>query len=133
MYVCEDCGSTTENPEEHLSHLQTFHPNSPALKRSYDRRIIKIPKDSNCSNSSSISSISSPTVNTGGDAASLKTEHDSEDVANNNDFAKLKSLSDTSICSNNLNCNSNNYSSLSPNSSHNNLNDNDDSTNDNDL
>jgi hypothetical protein len=134
LYVCEDCGSTTENPEEHLSHLQSFHPNSPALKRSYDRRIIKIPKDSNCSTSSSISSISSPTVNTGGDAASLKTEHDSEDVANNNDYAnKLKSLSDTSICSNNLNCNSNNYSPFSPNSSSHNLNDNDSTINDNDL
>lgn len=42
LYVCEDCGSTTEVPEEHLEHLQKFHPNSPALKRSYDRRIIKI-------------------------------------------------------------------------------------------
>lgn len=42
LYVCEDCGITTENPEEHLEHLQKFHPNSPALKRSYDRRIIKI-------------------------------------------------------------------------------------------
>lgn len=61
LYVCEDCGQTTENPEEHLLHLQNFHPNSPALKRSYDRRIIKIPKDSslliNCSTSSSSSSI----------------------------------------------------------------------------
>ena len=49
LYVCEDCGITTEDPEEHLSHLQKFHPNSPALKRSYDRRIIKIPnnKDGN--------------------------------------------------------------------------------------
>lgn len=45
LYVCEDCGHTTENPEEHLTHLQKFHPNSPALKRSYDRRIIKIPKN----------------------------------------------------------------------------------------
>ena len=42
LYVCEDCGSTTESPEQHLEHLQKFHPNSPALKRSYDRRIIKI-------------------------------------------------------------------------------------------
>ena len=99
-----------------MAHLQTYHPNSPALKRSYDRRIIKIPKDSNgnCSNSSSISSISSPTVNTGGEVTSLKTEHDSDDVTNNNDFVKLKSLSDTSISSNNINCNSNNYSSMSP-------------------
>jgi hypothetical protein len=48
--VCEDCGHTTENPEEHLTHLQKFHPNSPALKRSYDRRIIKIPKSGNMSN-----------------------------------------------------------------------------------
>ena len=42
LYVCEDCGNTTEDPEQHLEHLQQFHPNSPALKRSYDRRIIKI-------------------------------------------------------------------------------------------
>ena len=54
LYVCEDCGITTEDPEEHLSHLQQFHPNSPALKRSYDRRIIKIPsgKDANHSSNS---------------------------------------------------------------------------------
>ncbi|CAF0705778.1 unnamed protein product [Brachionus calyciflorus] len=45
LYVCEDCGLTTEDPEEHLNHLQKFHPNSPALKRSYDRRIIKIPNN----------------------------------------------------------------------------------------
>lgn len=42
LYVCEDCGNTTEVPEDHLEHLKKFHPNSPALKRSYDRRIIKI-------------------------------------------------------------------------------------------
>ena len=65
LYVCEDCGSTTENPEEHLDHLQKFHPNSPALKRSYDRRIIKINKndaasfgDNNLTNLSSINSSS---------------------------------------------------------------------------
>jgi len=45
LYVCEDCGCTTENPEQHLEHLKDKHPNSPALKRSYDRRIIKIPKE----------------------------------------------------------------------------------------
>jgi hypothetical protein len=47
LYVCEDCGSTTECPEQHLDHLQKFHPNSPALKRSYDRRIIKINNNRN--------------------------------------------------------------------------------------
>jgi hypothetical protein len=51
LYVCEDCGNTTENPEEHLDHLQKFHPNSPALKRSYDRRIIKISSNNGTPNS----------------------------------------------------------------------------------
>ena len=65
LYVCEDCGCTTENPEEHLDHLQKFHPNSPALKRSYDRRIIKISNngaasfgDNNLTNLSSMNSSS---------------------------------------------------------------------------
>lgn len=53
LYVCEDCGSTTENPEEHLDHLQKNHPNSPALKRSYDRRIIKINSGSGSSKNNS--------------------------------------------------------------------------------
>jgi hypothetical protein len=55
LYVCEDCGNTTENPEEHLEHLQEFHPNSPALKRSYDRRIIKIAGGNNNPNNMSMS------------------------------------------------------------------------------
>ena len=50
LYVCEDCGKTTEDPEKHLAHLQEMHPNSPALKRSYDRRIIKINGSSNNNN-----------------------------------------------------------------------------------
>ncbi len=50
LYVCEDCGKTTEDPEKHLAHLQEMHPNSPALKRSYDRRIIKINSSNNINN-----------------------------------------------------------------------------------
>lgn len=71
LYVCEDCGITTEDPEEHLSHLQKFHPNSPALKRSYDRRIIKIPNskdvnqnsNSNSNNADAKSSMTNSSTN----------------------------------------------------------------------
>lgn len=63
LYVCEDCGITTENPEEHLEHLQKFHPNSPALKRSYDRRIIKINNNESNSNTNIFSMNSSNNSN----------------------------------------------------------------------
>ena len=63
LYVCEDCGITTENPEEHLEHLQKFHPNSPALKRSYDRRIIKINSGDSNSNTNIFSMNSSNNSN----------------------------------------------------------------------
>ena len=41
MYVCEECGHTTQDPEEHFEHLKVTHPNSPALARSYDKRQFK--------------------------------------------------------------------------------------------
>ncbi len=75
LYVCEDCGSTTENPEEHLEHLQKFHPNSPALKRSYDRRIIKI---------------------SGGSGGSASEQNNGE---NSNNRSSINSSTNHSICS----------------------------------
>ncbi|KAL3881026.1 hypothetical protein ACJMK2_033226 [Sinanodonta woodiana] len=41
VYVCEDCGHSTEDPEEHYHHLQDNHPHCPALMRSHDKRQFK--------------------------------------------------------------------------------------------
>jgi hypothetical protein len=71
--VCEDCGITTENPEQHLDHLQQFHPNSPALKRSYDRRIIKI-NSGGSSNGNGHSSMNSSASNHDSNASGHEDE-----------------------------------------------------------
>lgn len=41
MYVCEECGHTTGEPESHYVHLKEFHPYSPALLKFYDKRHFK--------------------------------------------------------------------------------------------
>ena len=41
MYVCEDCGNTTKEPELHYLHLKEKHPYSPALLKFYDKRHFK--------------------------------------------------------------------------------------------
>jgi len=41
MYVCEDCGHTTAEPEIHYLHLKDNHPYSPALLKFYDKRHFK--------------------------------------------------------------------------------------------
>ena len=41
MYVCEDCGHTTPEPEVHYVHLKDNHPYSPALLKFYDKRHFK--------------------------------------------------------------------------------------------
>ena len=41
MYVCEDCGFTTKEPEVHYVHLKEQHPYSPALLKFYDKRHFK--------------------------------------------------------------------------------------------
>ncbi len=41
MYVCEDCGHTTSEPEIHYLHLKENHPYSPALLKFYDKRHFK--------------------------------------------------------------------------------------------
>lgn len=46
IYVCEECGNTTPNPEEHYMHLKIEHPYSPALAKFYDKRHFKF-SDSN--------------------------------------------------------------------------------------
>jgi len=46
MYVCEDCGHTTPEPELHYLHLKDVHPFSPALLKFYDKRHFKF-KNSN--------------------------------------------------------------------------------------
>ncbi|XP_011329661.2 LOW QUALITY PROTEIN: transcriptional regulator ovo [Ooceraea biroi] len=41
MYVCEECGHTTHEPEVHYIHLKEQHPYSPALLKFYDKRHFK--------------------------------------------------------------------------------------------
>lgn len=41
MYVCEECGHTTSEPEVHYIHLKDKHPYSPALLKFYDKRHFK--------------------------------------------------------------------------------------------
>ncbi|XP_046329468.2 zinc finger protein 768-like [Haliotis rufescens] len=41
VYVCEECGHSTDDPEEHFLHLRTQHPNNPAILRCHDRRQFK--------------------------------------------------------------------------------------------
>ena len=41
VYLCEDCGNTTKEPELHYLHLKEKHPYSPALLKFYDKRHFK--------------------------------------------------------------------------------------------
>ncbi|XP_063908221.1 transcriptional regulator ovo isoform X2 [Zophobas morio] len=41
VYVCEECGHTTSEPEVHYLHLKEKHPYSPALLKFYDKRHFK--------------------------------------------------------------------------------------------
>ncbi|XP_013405634.1 zinc finger protein Gfi-1b [Lingula anatina] len=45
MYVCEDCGHTTSDPEAYYEHLKENHPHSPALLKCYDKRQFKFSND----------------------------------------------------------------------------------------
>lgn len=56
-YVCEECGHTATQPEEHYAHLRNHHPYSPALARPHDKRLFKFAAES----SSSSSPLQSPT------------------------------------------------------------------------
>ena len=41
LYVCEDCGCTSQDPAEHFLHIQSRHPHSPVLLKFYDKRQFK--------------------------------------------------------------------------------------------
>ncbi|GFS24686.1 hypothetical protein ElyMa_001669700 [Elysia marginata] len=41
LYVCEDCGNTTEDPVDHFLHIKSRHPHSAVLKKYYDKRHFK--------------------------------------------------------------------------------------------
>ncbi|XP_045203338.2 uncharacterized protein LOC123556579 [Mercenaria mercenaria] len=45
VYVCEDCGHSTSDPEDHFRHLQQNHPFCPALQRCHDKRQFKFRAD----------------------------------------------------------------------------------------
>ncbi|CAL8115926.1 unnamed protein product [Orchesella dallaii] len=46
VYVCEECGHTTGEPEVHYMHLKENHPYSPALLKFYDKRHFKFTNSS---------------------------------------------------------------------------------------
>ncbi|KAK3099726.1 hypothetical protein FSP39_008605 [Pinctada imbricata] len=41
LYVCEECGYTTDDPGQHFVHLKKYHPQSPVLLKVYDKRQFK--------------------------------------------------------------------------------------------
>ncbi|RUS81758.1 hypothetical protein EGW08_010450 [Elysia chlorotica] len=41
LYVCEDCGNTTEDPAAHFLHIKSQHPHSAVLNKYYDKRHFK--------------------------------------------------------------------------------------------
>ncbi|CAG5130921.1 unnamed protein product [Candidula unifasciata] len=41
LYVCEDCGHTTEEPAKHFLHIRTSHPHSAVLLKFHDKRQFK--------------------------------------------------------------------------------------------
>ncbi|GFO45438.1 Zinc finger protein 362-like [Plakobranchus ocellatus] len=41
LYVCEDCGNTTEDPADHFLHIKSKHPQSAVLNKFYDKRHFK--------------------------------------------------------------------------------------------
>lgn len=45
MYVCEECGNTTNQPDNHFNHLKTQHPYSLALSKFNDKRHFKFNED----------------------------------------------------------------------------------------
>lgn len=45
LYVCEDCGHTTNDPGVHFIHLKNFHPQNPVLMKFYDKRQFKFAED----------------------------------------------------------------------------------------
>ena len=57
VYVCEDCGHSTAEPENHFKHLQQNHPYNPALTRCHDKRQFKFNKHESSSTSATESSV----------------------------------------------------------------------------
>ncbi|KAK7097205.1 uncharacterized protein [Littorina saxatilis] len=41
LYVCEDCGNTSQDPAVHFLHIKNKHPHSPVLLKFYDKRQFK--------------------------------------------------------------------------------------------
>ena len=58
VYVCEDCGHSTDRPEEYYDHLKRNHPDSPVLLRRHDKRLFKFNPPSPAASSSAQDSVS---------------------------------------------------------------------------
>jgi ovo-like protein len=53
LYVCEDCGHTSNDPANHYEHIKILHPYSPLIHRYYDKRQFKFDSNSSLNSSSS--------------------------------------------------------------------------------
>jgi len=102
VYVCEDCGYTTSQPELHYSHLKTLHPHSPALQRSNDKRQFKFQTPERVSSERVLSErLLSERVLSHSVRASTDCFHDQHAVDS------LESLTETDVNNNNNNNNNN--------------------------
>ncbi|KAK3100146.1 hypothetical protein FSP39_015345 [Pinctada imbricata] len=54
IYVCEECGHSTDDPEVHYVHLRDNHPNNPALSKCHDKRQFKF-NENNTANRQTLS------------------------------------------------------------------------------
>ncbi|XP_051972869.1 putative transcription factor ovo-like protein 3 isoform X2 [Xyrauchen texanus] len=43
IFVCEDCGFTSNRPDEYFLHMRQQHPSSPALRRYYRKHMLETP------------------------------------------------------------------------------------------
>uniref|UniRef100_A0A671K2R4 Zgc:171929 n=1 Tax=Sinocyclocheilus anshuiensis TaxID=1608454 RepID=A0A671K2R4_9TELE len=43
IFVCEDCGFTSNRPDEYFLHIRQQHPSSPALRRYYRKHMLESP------------------------------------------------------------------------------------------
>uniref|UniRef100_A0A673GUX0 Putative transcription factor Ovo-like 1 n=1 Tax=Sinocyclocheilus rhinocerous TaxID=307959 RepID=A0A673GUX0_9TELE len=43
IFVCEDCGFTSNRPDEYFLHVRQQHPSSPALRRYYRKHMLESP------------------------------------------------------------------------------------------
>src|SRR5688572_7024444 len=100
MYVCEDCGHSTDDPEDFYSHLTDNHPNSLALQRRHDKRLFKFSSSASSSSTTDFSSSSSNGTSTSGmsisgTSTSGTSTSSSSDLLKGNSSASCQETSST--------------------------------------